>query len=200
MVGELITLPLRITGQAVRLYWRATEQALSLASDAAGYVIERVSPGPRQRPPDSGTAAPEASPVRPAPAATPAPARSESPSPAPVPPAQPQIVPRVTEPQPVAPAEEPAHVSEEPVLVDEVAEPGAEDGAGAEIHIQEPWDGYRHMSAKEVRARLSGASPAELAAVQLYESSAQGRQTVLAAVAREMRVSNGSGSQSQGGT
>jgi hypothetical protein len=99
----------------------------------------------------------------------------------------------------VAPPEEPTHVSEEPELVDELAEPGAEDGAGAELHIREPWQGYRHMNAREVTARLAGASDAELAAVQLYESSTQGRQTVLAAVERQMRVGNGSGSQSRGG-
>ncbi|HZU60816.1 MAG TPA: hypothetical protein VE983_07600 [Solirubrobacteraceae bacterium] len=100
----------------------------------------------------------------------------------------------------MAPAEEPTHVSEEPVLVEEFAEPGAEDGAGAELHIREPWDGYRRMNAREVTARLSGASSAVLAAVLLYESSTQGRQTVLAAVQRQMRAANGSGSQSRGGT
>jgi hypothetical protein len=199
MVGELITLPLRVTGLAVRLSWRATEQALSLASDAAGYVIDRVSPGPRERVSGFETAAPAAPPVDPAPAPTPAPARSQSTSTEHAQPAQPLIVPRVTEPQPVAPAEEPAHVSEEPELVEELAEPGAEDGAGAELHIREPWDGYRQMNAREVTARLSGASAAELAAVELYESRTQGRQTVLAAVQRQMRVGNGSGSQSRGG-
>lgn len=90
--------------------------------------------------------------------------------------------------------EEPAHVSEEPELVEEFAEPGAEDGAGAEIHIREPWEGYRNMTAREVTARLNGASQAELAAVQLYETSTRGRQTVLSAVARHLRSANGSAS------
>jgi hypothetical protein len=92
------------------------------------------------------------------------------------------------------PLEEPAHVSEEPELVDEFAEPGAEDGAGAEIHVREPWEGYRHMNARDVTARLSGASPAELAAVQLYESSTRGRQTILSAVTRQLRSATGNGS------
>jgi hypothetical protein len=199
MVGELITLPLRVTGLAVRAYWRATEQALSLAADAAGYVIDRVSPGPRERTPDSETETPAAPPVQPAPAPTPADARSQAITTEPVPPAQPLRRPRATETRPVEPAEEPTHVSEEPELVDELAEPGVEDGAGAEVHIREPWDGYRHMNAREVTARLTGASAAELAAVQLYESSTRGRQTVLAAVERQMHVANGSGSQSRGG-
>ncbi len=85
----------------------------------------------------------------------------------------------------------PVHVSEEPTLVEAFAEPGAEDGAGAEVHIDEPWEGYGRMGAKEIVSRLSGATPAELAAVQLYESSHRGRQTILNAVQRELRSSNG---------
>lgn len=194
MFGELITLPLRVTGTAVRIYWRATEQALSLASNAAGYVIERVSPGPHERPAGSANAAPGAPPEDRAPTQTPASPMSPATSRESAPPAQPLIVPRATEPQPAPPAEEPTHVSEEPELVQAFAEPGAEDGAGAELRIQEPWDGYRRMTAREVTARLSGATAAVLAAVQLYESTTQGRQTVLAAVERQMRAANGSGS------
>jgi len=89
---------------------------------------------------------------------------------------------------------EPVHVSEEPVLVEERAEPGAEEGAGAEVRIQEPWEGYEESTAKDVIARLGTATTAELAAVQLYESGHRGRQIILAAVERELRSSNGSGS------
>ena len=139
MVGELITLPLRATEVATRLWWRAAGQAMRLSSSAAGFVIERVSPVPTPSP-----AAPEPSAVS-----------AQQPSPV-----EPLDVPRVTEPQPVPPIEEPTHVSEEPTLVEELAEPGAEDGAGAELHIREPWEGYRHMTAREVTARLRGASAA----------------------------------------
>jgi hypothetical protein len=52
------------------------------------------------------------------------------------------------------------------------------------------------MSARQVTARLGDASPAELAAVQLYESSTRSRQTILSAVARQLRSANGSRSQS----
>jgi hypothetical protein len=97
------------------------------------------------------------------------------------------------EPRPATPVEEPAHVSEEPELVEEVAEPGAEDGAGAELHIREPWEGYRDMSAREIGARLVGATTAELAAVQLYESANRSRQTILAAVARHLKSQPQSG-------
>jgi hypothetical protein len=196
MVGELITLPLRVTGAAVRLWWRAADEALSVASGAAGFLIDRVSPVesrvPESTPRPEATEAPSMRPV-------PAPAPLRAPRPAEPPketrPAEP------TEEAPRAP-EQPMHVSAEPTLVAETAEPGAEDGAGPEIHIREPWEGYRDMSAREITARLADASAAELAAVELYESSNRGRQTILAAVARQMKGhspqltgANGSGSQ-----
>jgi hypothetical protein len=85
------------------------------------------------------------------------------------------------------------HVSEEPELIREEAEPGAEEGAGASVTINPPWDGYQRMAARQVIARLEGASAAELAAVQLYESSNRSRQTVLEAVERRLKAPNGRG-------
>ena len=190
MVGELITLPLRATGAAVRLCWRVADDALSLASGAAGFVIDRVSPVD-SRVPESAQSAPHA-------------VASEMPSMRPVPSPSPLRPARPAEPAQEAPraSEQPMHVSEEPTLVEETAEPGAEDGAGPEIHIREPWEGYRELSAREITARLADASAAELAAVELYERSNRGRQTILAAVARQMKGqspqltgANGSGSQ-----
>ena len=81
--------------------------------------------------------------------------------------------------------------------MEEFAEPGAEDGAGAEIHIERPWDGYDEMNAKQVISRFASASSAELAAVQLYEGGTRRRQTVLNAVQRELRSRNGRRSPSQ---
>ena len=86
---------------------------------------------------------------------------------------------------------EPIHVSEEPELVEEFAEPGAEDGAGAEVRVSEPWTGYRRMTAQDVVDRLSGATPAELAAVQLYERQHRERATVLSAVKRQLQQASG---------
>jgi hypothetical protein len=86
---------------------------------------------------------------------------------------------------------EPAHVSEEPELVSAFAEPGAEEGAGATITVAEPWDGYERMSARDVIARARGANRAQLAAVRLYESRHRSRQTVLAAVDRQLRLGTG---------
>jgi hypothetical protein len=71
--------------------------------------------------------------------------------------------------------------------VREVAEPGAEEGAGAQVRFAEPWDGYRAMRADDVIDRITGASAAELAAVELYELSGRRRQSVITAVQRELR-------------
>jgi hypothetical protein len=85
-------------------------------------------------------------------------------------------------------------VSEEPELVEEFAEPGAEQGAGAEVHVDPPWDDYERMNARQVISRIASADPAKLAAVQLYEGSNRRRQTILNAVERELRTANGRGS------
>ena len=113
-----------------------------------------------------------------------APKAAASAAPEPAKPTQPAQPPGA----PAEPAleEEPRHVSEEATLVEEVAEPGAEDGAGAQVHVVEPWDGYRQMTASDVVDRITGADAALLAAVELYELSARGRQTVLEAVRREL--------------
>lgn len=81
----------------------------------------------------------------------------------------------------------PDHVDEEPVLVAEAAEEGAEDGAGAELTIEPPWDGYDRMAAADIRDRLGAATPAEAAAVQLYESTRKSRRSVLDAAERALR-------------
>jgi hypothetical protein len=94
---------------------------------------------------------------------------------------------RAPPPEPATLASEPIHVSEEPELVEEFAEPGAEEGAGAEVRVAEPWSGYHGMTAKQVIARVADATLAELAAVQLYESANRHRATVLSAVDREFR-------------
>ena len=88
---------------------------------------------------------------------------------------------------PPPPSPKAKEVDEEPVLTAEFAEEGAEDGAGAEVHVDEPWEGYSQMRVGEVKERLSQASTAELAAVQLYEASHRGRKSVLAAVEARAR-------------
>ncbi|HEY2441119.1 MAG TPA: hypothetical protein VGI07_12860 [Solirubrobacteraceae bacterium] len=88
-------------------------------------------------------------------------------------------------PEPLMP--EAWHVSEEPELVEEVAEPGAEDGAGAQLRIAEPWEGYRTMTAADVIDRLSSVSVEVLATVELYELAGRNRRSVVAAAQRALK-------------
>jgi hypothetical protein len=81
----------------------------------------------------------------------------------------------------------PVHVSEEPVLVEESAEAGAEDGAGAQIEVAEPWEGYDRMRVPDIERELENADSTVAAAVKLYEASGRGRRGVLAAADRHMR-------------
>jgi pimeloyl-ACP methyl ester carboxylesterase len=68
--------------------------------------------------------------------------------------------------------------------LDEVAESvddEAEQGAGAEVHVDEPWEGYDTMRVPEIRERLRDASPELAAVVRLYESTHKNRVGVMRA-------------------
>jgi hypothetical protein len=186
MAGELILFPVRLYVRAarfaVRTGLRATEQAAALAA----HVIRSVTPdgsaeAPKWPAPDGATAA---APVEVEPVTPPPRAEADAQPPPPAAPA--------AEPAPPLRAE-PVHVSEEPTVVAEFAEPGAEDGAGAEVTVDEPWEGYARMSARDVISRLTDAAPAELAAVQLYERAHKQRETVTEAAARQLRAKSGRG-------
>jgi len=187
MAGNLITLPLRVSFRSARLLTRVATgtagRALSLAGRTIG-VVAPEPPRPAPAPPRHERAdhSNGLAPARPAPSVS-AVSSIRTPKPAPAPPREPQV----REPE----VREPVHVSEEPELVRESAEPGAEDGAGAAIHVMEPWTGYAHMSAKDVIDRARRANAAELAAVRLYESRHRSRQTVLATVDRQLKLGNG---------
>jgi hypothetical protein len=84
-------------------------------------------------------------------------------------------------------ADEPVHIDTESELVGEFAEKGAEEGAGAEIHVDEPWDGYSQMQVADITARVLLATPEELVVVQLYEGTHRKRDSVLDAVERRSR-------------
>lgn len=90
---------------------------------------------------------------------------------------------RSPEPEP----EPPVHIDTEPDLVGEFAEPGAEEGAGAEIHVDEPWEGYRRMRVTDIRDRVAVAGAEELAVTQLYEITHRRRRSVLDAVERRSK-------------
>lgn len=85
------------------------------------------------------------------------------------------------------PPEPTPHIDDEPELVAEFAESGAGEGAHAELHVDEPWEGYRTLTASEITRRVGDARAEELAVIELYETTHRGRRTVLAAVARRSR-------------
>lgn len=80
-------------------------------------------------------------------------------------------------------------IEEDSELVAEFAEPGAEEGAGARVTVEPPWEGYDNQTATEIRQSLSDATPTAAAAVKLYESTHRGRTSVLRAAERAMKGS-----------
>jgi len=206
---KLITTPLRITARTAQIALREAGHVSGRAVGAAARVVgvggtaaappqqaptaPRRAAGREQRSRARQTAGrrPPARERRPPAREGRAPARSRAapPPPAEAPPTEPQ-----TDRPPEAPAPRAEHVSEEATLVREDAEPGAEDGAGAQVTVAEPWEGYNDLNAQEVIGRLEGASSAELAAVELYEGGNRRRQTVLSAVERQLRRVSGRGS------
>ena len=93
---------------------------------------------------------------------------------------------------PLVPGEEVAKsIDDEPELIEELAEPGAEDGAGAEVEVDEPWEGYGEMNAKSVIARIREAGAVEVALVELYERAHKRRKTVLDAAGRRHKEISG---------
>jgi WS/DGAT/MGAT family acyltransferase len=80
--------------------------------------------------------------------------------------------------------DQPARPDDE--LVAESADAGAADGAGPELHVDEPWENYRAMTAREIADRLEAASPEEVAVVRLYENSHRRRRDVLRAAERAL--------------
>jgi hypothetical protein len=182
----LVTGVLSVAREPVRLTLRVWEFGLSTAAEAARLGLELLDPG-RSESPDYARYR-----------ATPHPAEfvnGGSPEPiTPEPIAPETVAPETVAPPPAAdvpPAVPdeliPDHVDEEVVLVAEVAEEGAEDGAGPELHIDPPWDGYEAMTAVDIRDRLTDASVAEAAAVELYESTHKNRRSVMDAAARALK-------------
>src|SRR5687767_3617950 len=100
------------------------------------------------------------------------------------PPAEPGVA-EVRQPEP-PPADASVNIGEESELVAETAETGAEDGAGAEVAVDEPWPGYDEMTAADIEDRLVTEGPEAAAAVSLYEASRKGRASILEAASRNM--------------
>ena len=107
--------------------------------------------------------------------------------------------PRVVSPHPpVVPPEPPpvpdieddlgGHIETEVEVVAVSADPEAPDPPGPELHVDEPWEGYRRMKVSEIAAQLEGQSAEALAAVELYESTHRNRPGVLEAVRAASRA------------
>ena len=176
----LLTTPLILVRAPVRLTLRAWEFGLSSAAEAARIGMELLDPDRGAPPPDFARRTGPASPGRSADGDAPdvepdvLDVAAEAPATADVPPSVPdELI--------------PDHVDEEPVLVAEVAEEGAEDGAGPELHVDPPWDGYDQMTAADIRDRLAAASTVEAGAVELYERTHKNRSSVIEASERGQR-------------
>jgi hypothetical protein len=197
----LLTGVLSLAREPIRLTLRVWELGLSSAASAARLGLELVDPhrsgaadfsqGSRSRPdrggnggppeaaepdvvvPETGMLTPEPGELGPEPDVLDV--AGAAPAPVDVPPAVPdELV--------------PDHVDEEVVLVAEAAEQGAENGAGPELHIDEPWNGYDQMTAAQIRDRLTAGDGVLAAAVELYEASHKGRRTVLEAAERALKT------------
>jgi hypothetical protein len=192
MSGSLILLPLRLGTRAVELSLRGATEVLERLAGLAGV---RSSPeAPPSAPTDTQPAGQPPGEPAGEPADEAAPERADEPArePADEPDSQPaDDEPLIDRGEPVdydSPTPvEPEHVDTGEVLVETVAEEGAQDGAGAQIRIAEPWDGYRELRAADVVARARTATPEELAAVELFELAGRKRQTVISAVQRELK-------------
>jgi hypothetical protein len=213
VLTSLITLPFRVALRGAELGLRVSQ---ALAERAIGLVGEVLAPtASRPTSPPARKPERESEPSREAesPASSGGDPRSAAPSPLqavaeqeevaasrpdfepPPPPAEPSTPaepsPPAAPPPPAAPRAAAragsAHLDDEDVVVEEVAEAGAEQGAGAQIHVAEPWDGYDQLKAADVVDQLDGRDQAELAAVELYELSHRQRKTVIEAAKQQLR-------------
>jgi len=171
-VIDAARLPLALPIATGRLVVRGGSLALRAAAGAARLVADTVTgPGRAPSPPSTSHDAPVDEPSRRVvrtPEATPAP----------------EEVPVATAP-PVP--EEMKTIDDEPILTAEFADEGAEDGAGPEIRVSEPWDGYDRATAAQLVRALPTETDEALASVRLYENQGKRRRTVLDEADRELR-------------
>lgn len=200
MNQKLLTIPLRVgfeaTRTAVTISMRLTGAAIHLLRPSGG---SRSHAGPPSSPRTAGpptaertsrsTAPPEArTNGQPEPTITP---RAAAPAPPPPPVTPPQDQPDT----PLSAADDAVKtIDDEDEVVAEYAEAGAEEGAGAQLDIEEPWEGYADMNADTVISRIGEADAATLAVVELFEHTHKQRQTVLAAAEKRLRALSPPGS------
>lgn len=217
MTQNLLTLPFRLGFGAARTAFDISAKTLDLSTTLARVAIETIRSGhdsgqdtaePDAARQDGAASQTDAPPSQPSEAAGTAqePRRSResrvnghavappAPPTPPTPPAPPAPPAPITPPdeQPDTPLTHEQEVvktlEDEDQLVAEFAEPGAEDGAGAQLAVEEPWEGYAQMNAGTIVSRIDQAGPAELALVELYEQTHKKRQTVITAATKRLRA------------
>ena len=180
MTDSLIRVPLRLGVRVVRASLHATRDLADLGL-ATVEAVERAlggqAVGSGEAPPRPATREGGSFSDREGQKPSQRPRRRAQAQPAPAPPP-----PQEPEPEP-----EPEPTGERAELVDTVADPGAEDGAGASLRVAPPFPGYDKLRAPDVIDRLGGVDLAELGETELYERSHRARRTVLDAIAREIK-------------
>jgi hypothetical protein len=157
-MSSLITLPIRLP---LEITWRAAKLGVEVLKSVTA-LLEHDDEDTRVEPVEDLVAEPAAVETMPAAAV-----EAMPPSPEPV-----------FAPTPPPPG--PPHVDSEPELAYEA---GPADDVGAEIHVDQPWDGYDRMRAADIVDRLRAADEATRAVVRLYEQRGKARSSVLAATA-----------------
>jgi hypothetical protein len=159
-MNSLLQLPVKAAAFAARICMRLAEAAVEATSEWSRERPRASSPRSPSAPPPPPTRAAPVATEPPPPVAPPAPAPAEPPI---------DVVPDLTRGQA-------ARIREEQREAETT-----EDSPGAEVHVDEPWRGYRSMKAPEIIDRLRVSDDAVKAIVLLYESSHRSRKTVLRA-------------------
>lgn len=177
MLGPL-RLPLRLAAGVTEVALRLTLDALSgLRRALEGEELPPPAPRPRPQ-----RRRPSSRPPRPTPPRDSTAERGAPPPDGPAPaPAEPPSAAAMPVP------DEAKTLDDEPDLVGEFGEAGAEEQAGAEVTVDEPWPGYERMNVKAIEDRLTAASRELLAAVVLYEGWNKKRASVRRAAERRLR-------------
>ncbi len=202
MTQKLLTLPFRLGFGAARTALDISTKTIEFSTQLAGTAVEVLRPGGHTAQPDD-TAQP-GHPTEPGNTSQTEPSNTSQtirparesrvnghPAPAPPTPARPDpVTPPDEQPDTPLTRQQDAikTLPEDDQIVAEFAESGAEEGAGAQLNVEEPWPGYAEMNAGTVIARIDQADAAELALAELYEQTHKKRQTVLKAAAKRLRA------------
>lgn len=192
MTQKLLTLPFRLGFGAARTAFDISAKTLDISATLIEAAIEVVRPSGGQDTEPSPPAAQTRPPREPGVTGQPFNGQPLNGQPAPTqtPPA-PFTPPDELPDTPLSPALgaiKTLRDEDEEEIFAELADPGAEEGAGAQLDVDEPWQGYGAMNAATVIDRLQQADRAELALVELYEQTHKKRQTVLNAAAKRLRT------------